>query len=210
MSKTSNATEFAAYANGDLALLRVVGPGVCRESGRFEVLLAELARRDFRKLVFDFTECPRMDSTFAGALLRLAEVERSKPAGERRLIAVIGASEQVNELLDTLWLGDVLLNVNVTVPPVEALAPLPLAEGNLTREQILALSVDGHERLAQLNEENAKRFGSMLELLRSELGRLQRGEAPGVPAVCPPVTPAPASPPPAPTSAAPTPTPTTV
>lgn len=188
MSKTSNATEFAAYANGDLALLRVVGPGVCRESGRFEVLLAELARRGFRTLVLDFSECPRMDSTFAGALLRLADLERAKPASERRIIGVVGARDQVNELIDTLWLGDVLKSVNVSVPSAGALAPLALAGGDLSREEILALSVDGHERLALLNEENAKRFGSMLEILRAELARVQRGEAPGIPVGCPPAS----------------------
>lgn len=189
MSTTSNATEFAAYANGDLALLRVVGPGICRESGRFEVLLGELENRGFGSLVLDLSECPRMDSTFAGALLRLAERERLKqPPSSRRQIAVVGAHDQVVELIDTLWLGDILKSV--TLPPTNGLTPLPLAEGNLSREQILALSVDAHERLAALNEANAKRFATLIEMLRSELARLRKGEPPGVPpaADCVPAT----------------------
>lgn len=165
MNPTPTGTTFSACFGADLYLVRLIGPGVCREGGRFEHLLLEVEARRPGRLVIDLSECPRMDSTFAGAFLRLAD--RARSGGYRVYIA--GARDQVWELLDTLCVTDVLKSV--PLPDAATLRRLEVEDRDLPKEQVMALSLDGHERLAALNEANAKRFGALLAVLREQLGR---------------------------------------
>ncbi len=163
MSINPIVASFWAGHSGDLYVLRVIGPGICRESGRFENLLMDVEVRGPARLIIDLSECPRMDSTFAGAFLRLAD--RAEKSGFHVLIS--GAREQVHELLDTLCL-DSFFEI-VDAPNVGTLQSLDLEDRNMPREQIMELSLDGHERLAALNEANAKRFEALLATLRASI-----------------------------------------
>ncbi len=174
MNNAGNQTTFSAHAKDDLVVVRVFGPATCRESGRFENLLGTVERRGFGTLVLDLADCPRMDSTFAGALLRLASrAVQVREAGGSFRIVVAGARHPVSDLLDTLCLSEIF--ESVPLPDVSTLDPMAIEDRDLSREQITALSLDGHERLAALNEENARRFAALLPLLRSELNRLRGG-----------------------------------
>jgi anti-anti-sigma regulatory factor len=164
----ANPTRFVAYAEGDLALVRIVGPGVCRESGRFETLLRDVMQRGFSRLVLDLTECPRMDSTFVGAVLRLADQTLdTQPAHPPLRAYVANPSPAVHDLLDTLCLNDLL--PTVPLPAIPTAQEVALNDDDLQRTEILALSVDAHERLSRLTPENARRFSGVLAALRAEL-----------------------------------------
>lgn len=176
MSTTSTHTEFSAFGNRELVVIRVDGPGVCRESGRFENLLLEVERRGYRTLVLDFSGCPRMDSTFAGALLRLAaragsDATSGAPPAMRVVLA--GLTGVVSELLDTLCVTQVL--ETVPVPRIEDLPAVAVADRDLAKEQIIALSLDGHERLAALSPENERRFAALLPMLRQQVAACGEG-----------------------------------
>lgn len=162
MSNPSGNTTFPVVANRDLAVVRIVGPGVCRESGRFENVLRETERRGYGTLVIDLAECPRIDSTFAGAFLRLAEREPGHPR-----VFLAGAQGAVAELIDTLLLGDVLTSVNV--PDQQGLQEVAVTDRDLAKSEIMELSLDGHERLAGLNEANARRFAALLSVMRAQV-----------------------------------------
>lgn len=165
-------------AKDDLALVRIVGPGICRESGRFENVLVELERRGYPTVVVDLAECPRIDSTFAGAFLRLAD-----RAGAGRRVLLAGAHGAVAELLDTLLLGDALPTVELPEVEGDALRKVEVPDRDLTREEIMSLSLDGHQRLAGLGEANALRFATLLEVLRAQVpGRSPGSESPAAPA----------------------------
>lgn len=168
MNTASVKTDFSAFSDRELAVVRIEGPGTCRESGRFENLLQEVERRGFRTLVVDLADCPRMDSTFAGALLRLAARVESASVDQAPLRVVLaGARGTVAELLDTLCVSSLL--EAVPLPEMDALPQLDIADRNLSKEDIIALSLDGHERLAALNDQNARRFAALLPMLRREL-----------------------------------------
>ncbi|MBX3746063.1 MAG: hypothetical protein KF833_12225 [Verrucomicrobiae bacterium] len=170
MDANAVTTHFSALAAGDLAVVRVDGPGVCRECGRFENLLLDIEKRGFASILLDLSSCGRVDSTFAGVLLRLAERINRRPPGAKPLqVAVTGANRSIIELLDTLCLDDLFDRVDL--PPAPDLAPLDIADRDRSKEEIMALSLDGHERLAALNDENARRFAQLLPLLRQELAR---------------------------------------
>lgn len=167
-SPSSTPTRFVAYAEGGLALVRIVGPGVCRESGRFETLLRDVMRRGFTRLVLDLTHCPRMDSTFVGAVLRLADRTLDVEPDHPPLRAYIAnPSPAVHDLLDTLCLNNLL--PTVPLPAIPQAQEVALSDTNLDRTEILALSVDAHERLSRLTPENARRFSAVLTALRAEL-----------------------------------------
>lgn len=176
MSNASSPTDFSAFGNRELVVIRVDGPGVCRESGRFENLLLEVERRGYRTLVLDFSACPRMDSTFAGALLRLASraATESMPGSTPAMRVVLaGLSGVVSELLDTLCVTRVL--ETVPVPRVEDLPAVPVVAQDLGKDQIMALSLDGHERLAALSPENERRFAALLPMLRQQVAATTEG-----------------------------------
>lgn len=166
---TVSGTTFPAYAGGDLAWIGVVGPGICKESGRFETLLDQVVLRGFSTLLIDLSSCPRMDSTFVGVLLRLAQnASNAAPETPKVRILLNRPTEQVRELLDTLCLDQFFELTDLAVP--QSLDPLQLADRDLSREEVMALSLDGHERLAALNADNAARFATLLGVLRKQIG----------------------------------------
>ncbi len=165
---TTPGTTFPAFAGGDLAWVGVVGSGICKESGRFEILLDQVVLRGFSTLVIELSTCPRMDSTFVGVLLRLAQGPAiPENAGPRIRIVLNRPTAQVRELLDTLCLDQFFEMADLAVP--ESLGPLQLEDRDLSREEIMALSLDGHERLAAVNAGNAARFAALLGILREQL-----------------------------------------
>jgi anti-anti-sigma regulatory factor len=171
MSNASSQTDFSAFGNRELVVIRVDGPGVCRESGRFENLLLEVERRGYRTLVLDFSTCPRMDSTFAGALLRLASragTDSAPGSAPAMRVVLAGLTGVVSELLDTLCVTRVL--ETVPVPRVEDLPAVSVVAHDLGKDEIMALSLDGHERLAALSPENERRFAALLPMLRKQVG----------------------------------------
>ncbi len=163
MPTASTSTAFGVYARGDLYLVRIVGPGIWRESGRFENLLTEVEARHPGRVVIDLSECPRIDSTFAGAFERLSD----RALEQGYAVYVAGAQGPVAELLDTLFLGETL--PVVPLPDSSSLAEVEIRDRDLSKEQVMALSLDGHERLAALNDANARRFAALLEVLREQL-----------------------------------------
>ncbi|MBL9138727.1 MAG: STAS domain-containing protein [Verrucomicrobiales bacterium] len=176
MSNASTQTDFSAFGNRELMVIRVDGPGVCRESGRFENLLLEVERRGYQTLVLDFSACPRMDSTFAGALLRLASrlgVDAANGSSAPMRVVLAGLTGVVSELLDTLCVTRVL--ETVPVPRTEDLPAVPVVDRDLAKDQIMALSLDGHERLAALTPENERRFAALLPMLRQQVASSAEG-----------------------------------
>lgn len=174
MSDSRNSTSFSALAGPKVAVLRVVGPGVCRDCGRFENALLDVEKLDRETLVLDLSECPRIDSTFAGALLRLASrLHERRSRGRPLRVVLAGLKDQVSDVLDTLCVRDVFENVALPLPALGAVEPVPVTDRDRPREEILALSLDGHQRLSELNPENAARFEHLLPLLRGELDSLK-------------------------------------
>jgi len=166
--KTPLGTTFPAFAAGDLAWIGVIGPGICRESGRFETVLDQVVLRGFSTLVIDLSACPRMDSTFVGVLLRLAQGSLIPDGSGPRLRIVLNRpTDQVRELLDTLCLDQFFELANM--PVSDGMDQLPLEDRDLTKDEIMALSLDGHERLAAVNAGNAARFATLLGVLRKQL-----------------------------------------
>lgn len=168
----NNSTAFSAFADDDIAVVRVAGPGICRESGRFESILLQVEDLGYGTLVIDLADCARMDSTFAGTFLRLASRAAKRPPGAKPFRVVLaGARNQVTELLDTLCLSDVFEMVQI--PNLENLTDLEIRAQDPSREQVMAISLDGHQRLAELNPANARRFETLIPILRSELAKVR-------------------------------------
>ncbi len=168
MSNPSSSSPFTAFGQRDLAVVRVEGPGVCRESGRFEKFLEHIERGGFSTLVLDLSSCPRVDSTFAGVLLRLAtRAQKVVPGTPPLRVALSGVNSTVGELLETLCVRDRFATVNLD--GLTSLPTLGVPDENLSKEEILRLSLEGHEQLASLNDANARRFAALLPMLRAEL-----------------------------------------
>lgn len=119
-------------------------------------------------MVIDLPGCPRMDSTFVGVLLRLSQGSAIPDgSGPKLRILLNRPTEQVRELLDTLCLDQFFELVDLAGS--DGMDQLPLEERDLSKEEIMALSLDGHERLAAVNAGNAARFANLLGVLRKQL-----------------------------------------
>lgn len=176
MNNGSITTEFEVLAQGDLALVRVHGPGICKECGRFETLLREVENMGFSTILIDLGNCARLDSTFAGGFLRLAtRTEKRKASGKPLRVVIGGAREQVRDLLDTLCLSNVFETVEI--PDDSLLTPIAVEDRDLPREEIMALTLDSHERLARLDDANAQRFAHLLPILRAELAKARKADS---------------------------------
>ena len=168
MSETTNRAQLSAFSGGEVAVVRIVGPGTCKDSGRFENLLLEVEKRGFPVLALDVADCPRMDSTFAGAFLRLAgRIGNRAGEGAKRRVVLAGVRDQVAELLDTLCVRDFFETVDL--PSLSALTPLNIEDRDMPKEKVIELSLEGHELLSQLNAENERRFRALLQVLREQL-----------------------------------------
>jgi hypothetical protein len=105
-------------------------------------------------------------------MLRLATRASQRRAGDNPLrVVVAGAKEQVRQLLDTLCLSSIFETVEL--PDTKSLEELSIQDRDLPREEIAALSLDSHERLAALDDANARRFQVLIPLLRDELNKLR-------------------------------------
>lgn len=124
-------------------------------------------------IVVDLHECLGMDSTFMGMLAGLAiKLGKQEPAGR---LQIAGASARNAQSLEDLGL-DALMEINpeqeMWSDQMESIrASLQAWQGagvnRLERSQIV---LEAHQILSSANEENARRFEAVVQLLEKDLG----------------------------------------
>jgi anti-sigma B factor antagonist len=130
-----------------------------------------------RCIVIDLDVCTGMDSTFMGMLAGLA-MRLTKQTGGGRL-EIAGANEKNSNSLEDLGL-DAFMEINpcgaLWNPQIEAIRtqlhrwtghPLGIRERS---QEVL----EAHQILSAANEENAKKFENVVQLLEKELGSESR------------------------------------
>lgn len=124
-------------------------------------------------IVVDLEACSGMDSTFMGMLAGLAIKLAKQPEGG--LLQIAGASEKNVQSLEDLGL-DALMEIN----PAEAewcgqrdviRAKLqPWHSHEIAGKERSLMVLEAHQILSSTNEDNARRFEAVVQLLEKDLG----------------------------------------
>jgi len=156
-----------------LVYCRVVGTANMNNTAPFEAFARRAIDRGYREFILDFSGCEAIDSTFLGIVLGL-QLGRGAPGAARSRVTAVNVAPSVLRTIAEVGI-DRLIEVipeRVDLPPV----PLERLERECTESDRLDLILSAHETLCELDDENRRRFGAFVSLLRDELGR--RGPAP--------------------------------
>lgn len=163
-------------AKANIAVAVTEGASAVKVSGRanvtvsvpFREVVEELRQRTHAPLYVFLASCLVMDSTFLGVLALQGENFHRESEGGNHRIVLVAPSERVMDLIDNLGVLDSFEvlesepDLGFEFKEVEPGSPCRVAE-------ITRTSLEAHETLIELNEDNRRRFASVTKLLREEL-----------------------------------------
>ncbi len=118
---------------------------------------------DLKDIMIDMSEANYLDSTILGLLAKIANFMIKK---FKRKITVLSTNEDINYLLDSIGLNEVLIIVKSCNCSPEMLQEIPNINAS-ERESALTI-LDAHHQLIALNEKNRTEFKDVVELLEKE------------------------------------------
>ena len=122
------------------------------------------------QVIFDFTECTYIDSTFIGILAGYAI--NAKNNG--KTVICNNVSDKIKESLVTMGIVRFLkLEKDVAVPAegYKELSDLPISSIDRTR-----YILDAHKTLVEISEDNKKRFADVMRFLELDLKTQEEGQ----------------------------------
>ena len=155
------------------ACIKIAGRANFASSPDFKALLDGLEQKQFRHFILDLTDCVLMDSTFLGVLAGFGMKLNPKGASAELGIEINNASERVAELLENLGAAHLfrLTKGDLQLPDdVKACTPEPI---HPSHEQLARTSLEAHETLMAMNEENVARFKDVAQFLAEDLRNLE-------------------------------------
>ena len=167
-----------AACSATAVYLRVVGPGVSRNSKFLQEYGLKKVQEGYRKFYIDLARCENLDSTFLGVFAGLAlALNRS---GTLSLIDLGGESRRAfTDLgLDQMPALETVPNQAVqAVPEIEFqllpgsdLSTMPRAGDPLDRA---VLMLECHEYLCRIDRRNEEKFRDVKQFLREDIARHQ-------------------------------------
>jgi len=151
--------------------VRVSGRATFHDSLALEVYLRSCADpHPPRQVHVDLAHCVFMDSTFIGTLLRVGARRMFRTSVTCQLVC---PSPECLALIRTMHLDQVLTVVDQGGDPPGPTAPLPPVP--LDQQALGRHALKAHQHLADVDDDNARLFGPIVEQLREEL----EGDAPG-------------------------------
>lgn len=151
---------------GKIIYARVQGLGNSTNALLFEEFCEVELQQGLDYFAIDLAECQGMDSTFMGVLAGLSS---HFPPG-RSPIVIFNASAKNRQLLDDLGLSK-LITVRSQEDKLPDLELSPLAGEVLPARERAERIRRAHQQLVDADSRNAAKFGSVLQLLKRELGQ---------------------------------------
>ena len=129
-----------------------------------DILLANIFEdSDIKDIMIDMSQADYLDSTILGLLAKVANFMIKK---FHRKLTVLSVNEDINYLLDSIGLNEVLIIVKTCDYTPEMLQKIDNIKSS---EQENALTIlDAHRQLVNLNEKNHDVFKNVIELLEKE------------------------------------------
>ncbi len=166
----SNSPVYLVDAYSDPVLIKIRGRASFLNSQLIRDFLQQSIREGKRRFVVDFAECTGMDSTFLGVLAGTAlELRKAVPAGSF-VFCRLGLRNM--ELVRNLGLHR-LATVDPGAAPLSSPPTATALEGPKQGEiENARLCLEAHENLAEVDEENRRKFQDVISFLK---GRVDQG-----------------------------------
>ncbi len=151
-------------------LIRVHGRGSFKVAAPLKQFIAKVAAQQLiSTIVIDLKECIGMDSTFMGVLAGLAgRLKKTNQALE-----LINLSEKNAQLLKTLGVDRVLsFYQNDHGHQLAANETEAIPANQASTKEMAETTLQAHEKLVQISEENLPKFKQVIELLKEDVDRL--------------------------------------
>lgn len=157
----------------DTACIRPLGRANFETAASFNAAFEALRGRGIRRFIVDLAECTQMDSTFLGILAGSA-IKLGGRAGNPATIHLCRPSERILKLLGDLGV-DRLFTISTGEPMPSDFRDAPAADATPTT--IAKTSIEAHETLMSLSQDNRLKFKDVVTFLKEDLARLSPGPA---------------------------------
>jgi anti-sigma B factor antagonist len=169
-----SSANLSVFVGKKFACVKIAGRANFASSPDFKTLLDELAQKGFGRFIIDLNQCVLMDSTFLGVLAGFGLKRNPNGASDGCGIELLNASPRVSELLDNL--GAIHLFRMTTGPlqlPDDVKTCTPESV-NPSHEQITRTSLEAHQTLMAMSQENLARFKDVAQFLAEDLKSLEK------------------------------------
>ena len=165
MERIMTDSQLLVAQEGALALMQVVGRGTYRMAEGFKKWLEQIvATPEIKSVMFDFSRCSSLDSTFMGLMVTLALKSRG-----RLVLLVVNASEEHHKLLDGIGVMKVWRYVDEPVANLNWKSLATAASGSNTLDaNMRQIIIDAHMALMEFDEANVPKFHDVVELMKGE------------------------------------------
>jgi anti-anti-sigma factor len=159
--------------------IKINGRATCQNSVDFKSLIRDLMEKGYKRFVMDLSNCLIMDSTFLGVLAGTGvRINRENSNGSACRIRLVNPNDRVSGLLDNLGVLPVFDVVNEPADPAEDYEPVPPREENgISHVELCKTSLEAHEALEEINEDNKEKFKDVKKLIREKIDRDSRSES---------------------------------
>ncbi|MBP5182497.1 MAG: STAS domain-containing protein [Lentisphaeria bacterium] len=155
---------------GGVYAVKASGRATFECAGPLRELAKKLGAEEFTVLDVDLAECQGMDSTFMGILAMLGLRARKIGAA----MNIVNANELNRSLLYGLGLKKLF---NYTQGPVAASsASAVAAPAENSRMESAQTVLDAHKTLMEVDDENKKKFGAVVQMVQQDIDKLHQEE----------------------------------
>ena len=155
---------------GGVYAVKASGRATFECAGPLRELAKKLGAEEFTVLDVDLAECQGMDSTFMGILAMLGLRARKIGAS----MNIVNANELNRSLLYGLGLKKLF---NYTQGPVAASsASAVAAPAENSRMESAQTVLDAHKTLMEVDDENKKKFGAVVQMVQQDIDKLHQEE----------------------------------
>lgn len=173
MSAASTSGKLLVGRLNNRTWVRVVGKG----SHQLAPALKKWVQREIQlsvdSIVLDLVDCISMDSTFLGTIAKLSIVSQA----EGIAFELLRGNEHVLRILSRMGI-DQLATVHSGLgsfsdeePSLSQAYQEHLEQNQLSKLERLQFTLEAHQQLSQVSEENRLRFADVIELLEQELNQ---------------------------------------
>jgi anti-sigma B factor antagonist len=165
------AANLSVMVGDQAACFKLAGRANFNISPEFKSLLQSLQARGVRRFILDLRECVLMDSTFVGMLARFRiDLPAVATDGTSARVELLGAGDRVDDMLDNLGVNALFGRLASEAEIPAGLSPLDLSCGSApSPEALLKTSLQAHQTLMSLSDENQKKFAGVENCLLEDL-----------------------------------------
>ncbi|MEY4386813.1 MAG: hypothetical protein RLY20_2096, partial [Verrucomicrobiota bacterium] len=171
--------EIIVLRKPDFACVQVIGRGNFACGPGFKRAMNELIDAHPARLILALKECRAMDSTFLGVLCGSARRYRQATGGKSG-IELFNASDDLVRIIEGMSAKDCFLWQSGELVLPEGLTARRL-DLTATKMELKEVSLDAHEFLSELSEDNRAKFAELVRKLKDDLAKLKSGEPPALP-----------------------------